>query len=226
MNLYKSNALVEATLQVLDTLDGDPAARTHLEGYGFGEAKRLAGRQQLTTLQGHLNDRTTQEQERWASSQQINAGLKAVREQLREHVRIARFALNDEPARLHSLKVDAINPRIWECVDQAIFFYQQLQQQTIALEKFGLNKKEQQQSLAAATGLLKQKQQRIRLKGQAEVTTQLIQQEQAALRDWMVEFRGIARVAYRHQPQMLEIFGMPVRSSVKGKPTSGISETA
>ena len=216
MKMYKTNTLIEAALQVLDVLENDPTAQTQLEAYGFGAAHRQVGQQRLSMLQNLLSERTNREQERWALSQQINAGLKAVRDQLREHARIARFALNDDQTRLHSLKIDKITLRTWECVEQAIFFYQQLQQQNIALDKFGLSKKEVQQSLEAATTLLKQKKQRIRQKGRAEQGTQQIQQAQAALRDWLVEFRGIARVAYRQQPQLLEMFGMPVRSSVKG----------
>ena len=221
MNLYKTNALIEAALQVLDTLDSEPAVSTQLLGYGHDEAKRAVGREYVATLRDHLADRADREQERWALSQQINTGLKAVREQLREHVRIARFALNDDPQRLHSLRVDPISLRTWECVDQAIFFYRKLTEQNIGLEKFGLPKKEVEQSQQAATELLTLKQQRIRQKGRAETTTQEIQLAVRNLRDWLVEFRGIARVAYRHQPQMLEMFGMPVRSSVKARPALG-----
>lgn len=225
MNMYKTNTLIEATLQVLYVLENDPAAQAQLEAYGFGAALQQVGQQRLSVLQNHLTERTNREQDRWALSQQISASLKAVRDQLREHARIARFALNDDPRRLHSLKINTIVLRTWECVEQAIFFYQQLQEQNIALDKFGLLKKEVQQSLEAATALLKQKKQRIRQKGRAEHGTQQIKQAQAALRDWLVEFRSIARVAYRQQPQLLEIFGMPVRSSVKGSPLTMAAES-
>ena len=225
MSIYNTNELLEATRQTLGMLNHDPVVQAHLATYGFGDARRLAGQQRLTTLVNHLEARDAREQERWALSQQINASLKAIREQLREHVRIARFALNDDPTRLHALRVDTLTHRTWACVDQAIFFYQQLQKRNIGLDKFGLSKKEVQQSLAAAQTLLEQKQQRLHRKGLAEHGTQQIHQAQADLRDWLTEFRGIARVAYRQQPQLLEIFGMPVRSSVKAKPVTGDTAT-
>ena len=216
MSMYNTNALLEAARQTLGVFNHDPVVQAHLATYGFGDARRLAGQQRLTALINHLDARDAREQERWALSQQINAGLKAVREQLREHIRIARFALNDDPTRLHALRVDTLARPSWKCVDQAIFFYQQLQKRSIGLDKFGLSKKEVQRSLAAANALLEQKQQRIHRKGLAEHGTQQIHQAQADLRDWLTEFRGIARVAYRQQPQLLEIFGIRVRSSVKG----------
>ena len=220
MNLNKLDDLLEVGRATVNNATNEPGVMARLTQYGMSNAYFMTGKHLLQVLEHYQGRRLSLQNERWALSQQINAGLKAVRDQLREHSRIARFALNDNPERLHSLQVDTISTRTWDCVAQATFFYQRLQQQNITLEKFGLSKKEIQQSLDAITALLQQKQQRTHRKGQAEHGTQQIQQAQAALRDWLVEFRGIARVAYRQQPQRLESFGMPVRSSVKGMPTS------
>ena len=215
MNLYKTNELVEAAQQVLDILQNDPVAQQQLEQYGFGTTQRQEGKKRLRTVEDQQRVRTDLQQERWALSQQVNAGLKAVRDQLREDVRIVRFALRQDPEQLHALQVDRIKTRYWECVQQAVFFYQQLQQQDLALAPFGISKKDIQQSLTTATQLLQQKKQRTHKKGLSEHNTQETRQAMAALRDWVVEFRSIARAAYRRQPQMLEMFGIRVRSSVK-----------
>ena len=215
MNLYKSNELIEAAQQALEILQNDPVAQQQLEQYGFGVAQRQEGKKRLLTLENQQRGRIELEQERWALSQQVNAGLKAVRDQLLEDVRSVRFALRQDPERLHFLQVEHIKTRKWECVQQAVFFYQQLQKQDLSLEAFGISKKSLQQSLTVATQLLQQKKQRTHKKGLSEHNTQEAHQAMAALRDWVVEFRGIARAAYRRQPQMLEMFGIRVRSSAK-----------
>ena len=217
MNLYNNSELVEAAQLVLAILQDDPAAQQQLEAYGFGNARRQEGKKRLEAVEKQIKTRTQLEHERWALSQQVNAGLKAVNDQLRKHARVARFALREDSERLRSLRVETFATRQWEGVQQAIFFYGQLQQQDLSLETFGLTKKEVQRSQTVATQLLQQKKQRTHKKGLAQHHTQAFQQAVVELRDWIVEFRGIARTAYRRQPQMLEMFGIRVRSTVRAK---------
>lgn len=216
MNLYNNDELVEAAELVLTILQDDPEAQQQLAAYGCGPAQRQEGKKRLEALEKQVKARTQLEHERWALSQQVNAGLKAVHDQLRNHAHVARFALREDPDRLRSLQVETFATRQWEGVRQAIFFYEQLQQQELSLEAFGLPKKVVQQSLAGATQLLQQKKQRTRKGGLAQQRTQEFQQALVELRDWVVEFRSIARTAYRRQPQMLEMYGIHVRSTVKG----------
>ena len=128
-------------------------------------------------------------------SQQINEGLRAVQEQFKQHARIVQVALRDDTVLLHTLKIDKLGTRRWECVRQAVYFYQQLQQQSISLEAYGVSAKELQQARSATNQLLQLKSARLDKKSTAEHSTQEKRQAQEALRGWVADFRTVARMS-------------------------------
>ena len=131
-----------------------PQAKERLEAVGFGNAQFQAGKKCVQAVNGHLTTRTQLEQERWSLSKQTNAGLEAMRDQLRMHRKAAFFALRDEPEQLHSLSIDRLERGIWACVKQSVHFHQQVLQQKISLEAQGISQKEIQEALKTATQLL------------------------------------------------------------------------
>lgn len=214
MDLRKHEGIVEAAHLITDVLQEVPQAKQKLESVGFGTVKCQTGIKLIKTAEGHLATRLHLEQERWALSQQINAGLEAVRDEFRHHVKAARFALQNDSERLHALNIDQLASTTWGGVKQAIHFYQQLQQQNVSLEAFGVSAISIQNALTTATQLLQQKRMRIQKKGLAQQNTREVREAVAALREWVVEFRANARLAYRQKPQMLEMFGIRVKTSV------------
>ncbi len=213
MSLYSYEGLVESAQLIVDILQEDPQAKQQLEVVGFGNAQFQAGKGYLQTVKGHLSTRTQLEQERWSLSNQMNAGLQAVREQLSLHRKGAIFALRNQPELLHSLQIDQVERGTWAGVKQAIHLYEQVLRQKVSLEGLGISQKEIQEALKTATQLLQQRKDRTRRKGLAQQNTRELHQAVVALRAWVVEFRANARLAYRQQPQMLEMFGIRVKAS-------------
>ena len=214
MDLYSYEGLSEAAQLVIDILQEYPQAKQRLEAVGFGNAQFQTGKKCIQAVDGYSTTRTQLEQERWSLSKQMNAGVKAVRDQLSVHRKAASFALRDKPEQLHSLNIDRLERGIWACVKQSIHFHQQVLQQKISLEAQGISQKEVQEALKTATQLLQDKKTRFHQKGLRQQNTRELRQAIVALRAWVMEFRANARLAYRQQPQMLEMFDIRVKASV------------
>ena len=214
MNLTKISDLLEAASSAVNNTQNNPIVQQQLEAYGLRAAQLQTGKQRLRTLEQKHNAQLQLQNERWALSQQINASLLATRDLFKDHARIALTAFRRDPALIRALGISPLATRRWECVRQAHYFYQQLQERKLSLEAFGISDKDVQQIQANVTQLLRLKEERVYKKGLSEHGTQDRKQAQNDLRDWVIEFRSIARVAFRSQPQMLEIFGMKVAAAV------------
>ena len=214
MNTRNQQELAEAALLAIDNTKNNPARQQQLEAFGFGPARFQQGKTRLRDFEQKLAQQTQQQNEQWALSQQINEGLQAVQDQYKQHARIAQIALRDDTVLLYALRVNKLGTRRWECVRQAVYFYQQLQQQGISLEVYGVSAKEIQRAHSAASLLLQLKASRLDKKSTAEHSTQEKRHAQEALRVWVADFRTVARMAFRDQPQTLEAFGIRVRAVV------------
>ena len=80
------------------------------------------------------------------------------------------------------------------------------------MKQFGIAPEELQQTKAGIEALLLQKERRRKKKAEAESATQKRNDTLEALNAWLVEFRAVARLAFKDDPQMLEAFGMKVPS--------------
>lgn len=214
VKIYNNKGLVESARLVTEILSEDKVAQQQMSAVGFGAVQQQEGNKFLQNAEASIKTRTQLKQERWALSKQIGAGRGAAIDQFRHYAKAARFALEDNPELLHALQIDRINQSTWGVVDQAIFFYQQLQEHKVSLDAFGIGAKDVQDALKTATNLLRQRKERIRRKAMVQQNTQDVRQATAALRQWMIEFRANARLAYRQQPQMLEMFGIRVKAPV------------
>lgn len=214
MNLYKSDDLVEAASLAIDNTLNTPARQQQMEAFGFGADRFRTGQTLVKEYTQKLAAQTQQQNEQWAISQQINTGLQALQEQFKQHVQIAQVAFRNDAVLLHSLKIDQLSARRWEGVRQMLYFYEQLQQQNASLDAYGVSAKEVQQARTGAQSLLQQKAARVDKKSCAEHCTQEKRAVQKALRTWVQDFRTIARMAFRSQPQTLEAYGIRMSAKV------------
>ena len=217
MNIHRDPQLREAARLTLNNGQHDAEAVERMAAYGFGPAQWQTGQQLLQRLEECISQCTTLEHERWALSQQINEGQRAIVAAFKEHAKAAHFAFRHDPSLLHSLEVSRISRRRWESIKQAAFFYRQLASKKLSLQAYGISPKAVQQTIKDIDALMHQREQRTHRKARGEHNTQQKQAAYAALREWLVEFRGVARLAFRRQPQLLEMFGIPVRSTVRTK---------
>ena len=222
MTLNKLDTLLEVARTTLNNIKSEPDAAARLGRYDISTAYLQTGEHMLQVLEHHQRRLIALQNERWALSQQINAGLQAVHEQFREHARLVLVAYRHDAQLRHDLAVDSISRRQWECVRQAVHFYREFEQRNLSLKSLGVSDREIQQTAATVDELWRLKEERLRLKSASEQGTQRRQRAHEALRRWLVDFRTVARVAFRDEPQRLEMFGIRVRSSVQ--PSNVVSD--
>lgn len=214
MGLTKISDLLEAASLAVNNTQGNPAIQQQLEAYGLRAAQLQTGQRRLQVLKQKHDAQLQLQNERWALSQQINASLLATRDLFKSHARAATVAFQHDPALIQALNIVPLATRRWECVRQASMFYQQLQERELSLAAFGISVQEIQEVQANVAQLLQLKEKRVHKKERCEQGTQDRKQAQDDLHDWVIEFRSTARVAFRSQPQVLEIFGMRVATAV------------
>lgn len=210
MKLNTISPLIEAAKLAVEVPAKQPTLLAKLQAHGLDPAAQKQGQQLLQQfIQQQANHQRLKE-DQWSVTQQIKEALVAVQSQFRAHVRVAKVAFREDKALLHALRIERISTRRWECVKQADHFYSLLRQRQVSLKAYDISDKEIEQSQASVTQLLQLKQDRTALKGQVEQETLDKRNTQHALQAWVAEFRLIARVAFRHQPQWLEAFGVAV----------------
>ena len=204
--------LLEITRLALASIQRDANVQQRMAQYGFTAPRVKEGETLLKRVEQWQNTQVKLYDERWSISQQINESILSLQVAFKEHARVARTALRNDPITLHTLKIERIAQARWECIRQADYFYKKLKEQNVSLEGYEVSKKEIQQAINDIAQVQEMKKERTHKKGMAENSTQEKTKALQELRAWMVEFRGIARYAFKDTPQVLEIFGMSMVS--------------
>ncbi len=213
MSKLSITELFELVRLAILCMEQDVDIQKRMASYGFPpkriqEAKAL--RQQTMLLHDAKEDRYD---EGWALSQQLSTDMEKVLAAFKEHVKVARTAFRTDPVLLHALKIKRIATRRWEWPVQALNFYTKLETRQASMTPFGISQEELQQTKASVEAILDQKAARIRKKGEAQGSTQQRNQAIKTLHAWLTEFHGIARIAFKDNPQTLESFGILVPSA-------------
>jgi hypothetical protein len=157
-------------------------------------------------------------------SLQLAGDSDAALDNFKGHVAIARAAFRKEAYVLDELKITKVSGSLWKCTQQAKYFYDRAPQYMEELKQFGATEEAFQQNKAAVEALLELKAQRMKKKGDAENSTQEKNQVIKDLRAWYGEFRKLARIAFKDNPQVLESFGMVVSTQRKKRLESPVKE--
>ncbi len=214
MKLNSETAVLEATRLALSAMALEESVRLQMEAHGLTPPRRQKGITLLDIALGCQKNQVTIYDAQWSLSQQLNAQMDAQEVQFKEHVRVVRSAFRKQPEVEHSLKIKRFAERGWPIVRQAAYFYAHVLEQELNLQPYGISKKELEQAAASVNALLAMKEERTRKKGLAESCTQQKKAAFRELRQWVSEFRITARMAYRDNPQMLEMFGILVPTGV------------
>ena len=160
-------------------------------------------------------------------SLQIEKDREAALDVFKDHVAIAKSSFRKEPQALQTLKINKMAGTQWRLVQQAVDFYTKAPQYMERLQQYGATQEGFDQSKAAVEALLTLQALRLKKKGDAEDTTQQKKEAVKALREWYGEFRKLARIAFKKNPQVLETFGIVVLSAPrKRKATEEAPEIA
>lgn len=214
MNLKSESSVLDAAQLALSGTVREESVRLQMEPYGLTPAFQQQGNTLIEKAKGCQSRQVSLYDEQWSLSQQLNAELDAVHGLFKEHAKVTRMALRKEPDLLHSLKIERFVKQAWPLVRQAEYFYGRVLAQELNLQPYGISKKEVEQASAAVSRLLELKETRTHKKGLAENCTQEKNAAFKELRDWVSRFRAIARLAFKDNPQMLEMFGIQVLSKV------------
>lgn len=173
-----------------------------------GLALRTAARDALSNrdlLYGRQQELTRQAQEALRIARREYGGL----------VRIARTIFRDQPGLLVQLGISGRIPdALAALLAVADTLFANATDPAIAAEltKHGYPPEHIAEVQAAFEALRAAKEAQEIAKGATQQATQELQVAMAALDEWMSQFRSIARVALRDQPQFLEELGIRVRS--------------
>ncbi|WPP48657.1 hypothetical protein [Catalinimonas niigatensis] len=214
MKLDTELKIMEAALLALSGTQQEVGVGVQMEGFGLTPIFRQKGNDLVNKVKDCQSRHTNLYNEQWSLSQQLNAELDATHTQFKEHAKVARTAFRKEPEVLHALKIELFVKQAWPLVRQADYFYTQVLKQELNLQPFGVSKKEVEQASASVTKLLEMKEARMRKKALAENCTQEKNAAYKELRGWVSDFRTMARLAFKNNPQMLEMFGIQVLSKV------------
>ncbi len=131
------------------------------------------------------------------------------------HVAIAKSAFRKEPQVLKKLKINKLAKGKWALVQQAVNFYEKTPQYAAQLQQFGGSPEDFAQNKSAVEAVLTLQALRLDKKADAEGCTQQKNEAVKELRAWYGEFRKLARIAFKKNPQALESFGIVVLSGPK-----------
>ena len=223
MDTSSVNQLFSAVQSVIFQLSDKKEYQQTMSAYGLtqkriqeGSALLQTARQLHTTQTGHYD-----------VARRLSAQLVEDREvaldTFRGHVAIAKSAFRKEPLVLKELKINRVSSARWAWMQQALDFYEKAPAYMDTLVQFGATPEAFGQNKAAVEALLTLRDRRMQKKGEAEDSTQQKKEAVKALRAWYGEFRKLARIAFRKNPQVLETFGMVVPSAPrKRKETSEV----
>lgn len=201
-----------ARMSVYNTL-GDKKLQQPLGLYGFSQERILEGQTLLENSRHLHGQKDNQYHAWWNLSDHLKTDREKALQTFLDHVQVAKVAFRKQPGILHELQISRINRRkTWEWTVQAHRFYTILEEHTKVMKQFGIPQEELQQAKAAIEALLIAKDQRTKKRAEAESATQARNDAIEELRAWLIEFRAVARLAFKDDPQMLEAFGMKVPS--------------
>ena len=212
MKLQSQKQVLEAAQLITTNVRKDPALQKQLTAFSFPPKRMQEGNGLLNAAKMHHQNQIDQYDQKWAIDHQLSIDVKAVCTTFRDHARVAKTAFRHDPVTLRTLKVKAISGNPWTCVKEAVYFYSQLKNHVAAMTAYGLTAEVIEQSRAAAEAVLETKSDRAHRKGMAEDSTQEKRKAFEALRTWIMDFRRTARLAFRENPQLLEVFGIKVPS--------------
>ena len=186
--------------------------KARLKKYGMTPEKMKKGTTLLNNVVLQHHEKGDCYGEKKTLAAQLAQQTKETRQQFRRHIDVVKIALADQPVAIANLNVIplAIQQDAWQA--QATYFYAKVTDYLDILKDYKLSAEELAQNQANLDALVTLRNRRMQLKGDAEEATRNRNTSLRALRLWMKEFYGIARVALADKPQLLEVLGIKVKS--------------
>ena len=186
-----------------------PRVKKLLAAYGYNAARFETGQSLLNQLR--LLQQT--KKEAYWSEGNMNRRLRADEQQIHhyfmEHRTLAKWVFRQDTSEYRRFELhQPIARRKAEKIAQIQSFYHQARQAPQALLRHGLSQEELEQAHSMIDAVVQSHKERMQQTGEARGATRERNKVRRALRTWVADFRAIARVALRDEPQLMEGLGM------------------
>lgn len=212
MKLRTDAEIIEGGRLAIFNTEKNKERQKRLAVYGVTPAFLQKGKTLLKNAQLLEDVKGDHYDDRWAVGKQLNADREAILALFKDHVSVARTAFRKDPVVLHTLKIKRLVTNTWGWTQQALHFYTKVEAHASRMAPHGINQEMIAQAKASVEALIAMKDDRTEHKGVAQNSTQQKRLAFKALREWILEFRSIARLAFKETPQLLEVFGIVVSS--------------
>lgn len=145
----------------------------------------------------------------------LKGEFEAVKIQYDEHRALAKLAFKGQRGTLEKLQLNGARKRNKEeWIAQAMAFYNSSAEIEEVIGRYGVSPEALAQTKAMLEALSSARQQQLQKIGEAQSATQKRDEAIKTMDTWMKEFRSVARIALKDNPQLLEALGIKVPSKV------------
>lgn len=201
---------------VIDIALSDNKVLTPLTGYGYDEPRILAGKDIFTRTQDAYWNQVRAYDRQYNATLLFNSAWDKAKDEYNRLVTVARVAFKNDTVATKELHLYGRRGRTFgRWMHQAYLFLNGVLDNPAHIAAFtGFNVTGEQLGAALATvdAAKKADQEQEKAKGEAQDATDIRDQLFKELKEWIKDFRNIARLALTDNPQQLEKFGVLVRS--------------
>ena len=182
--------------------------------FGFTPQRFLEGDGLLTNAKQLHSQKSDLYGDKLEISSQLKIQEEEARQTFMDQVATVRYVFRNEPATLSKFNVSKVSRKMSAWTLQAAYFYSKAEEYADVLAVQGLSPEVLAQTAAMIQAVADARNQRLMRKGEAEEATRMRNESVKALKEWMKDFRGIARIALKDSPQLLEALGIVVKAKV------------
>lgn len=201
----------EARLAITNTL-ANPEILKLMSGLGFNQKRMQEGNKLLEKFRALDEAQEDKYGAYYDSTDAFYEELTQTKERYRRHRKLAIVAYEGNRSMILKLKLKDSTSSITGQLDRIASFYSTLAKNGSVIAAYGVSAEEIAQTQAMVQALTEARDQQVANKGAAQHGTQERNQALNELKDWMRDFRYVARFALRDEPQLLESIGIPVPS--------------
>ena len=187
-----------------------------MENYGYTDPRIQEGENLLNQVEQWQAKQENCYSKEKALKQQLEKDVKTLKALYQEHLTIARFVFRKDPFMQSELQLKGARNTSWAgWIKQVMRFYHRIEAGGLPLmKKQGITAEELAQGKAMAEAVMVTYHEKKSCAGNAQSATQNRNDALKAMGRWVSNYIKIARVAFQHDPQLLEALGITVPSKV------------
>ena len=153
--------------------------------------------------------------EQYNATDAMYQAKKAAWQVYKNHLRIARIALENDRGQYKALQLGGIRERnILKWVKQARTFYTNIKNVEASLNKYGIKAEDLAQGEAMVEAVYQAYERRDKERDEARQSTQAHRQSQAQLSRWMKRYERALQFVFADQPEVLKELGLQLKREI------------